>query len=57
MAGLAPGEYRIFAVTPDNQGAAGDPVAWQRLLDAAQKLVLSRGNTRAVTLRPSDPTR
>lgn len=56
-AGMAPGEYRIFAVTAENQGAAADPVAWQRLLGAAEKLVLTRGSTQSVTLRPVDPAR
>jgi hypothetical protein len=55
--GLAPGEYRIFAVLADDRPRLEEPGIWERLLSAGQKLALGAGGFENLTLAPADPGR
>jgi hypothetical protein len=55
--GLAPGEYRVIALTsiPQNLMNA-TKTAFERILEAGKKVELSPGGSRDITLEPSDLT-
>lgn len=57
VAGLAPGEYRIFAVRNEDRDWAEAPATWQRLISQGERLVLTRGASPSLTLAPVDPSR
>ncbi len=56
-AGLAPGEYRIFAVTRSDLEQSQLPAVWTRLATTAEKVTLTRGGISEVTLKVTDPSR
>lgn len=57
VAGIAPGEYRVFAVRNEDRDWAEAPATWQRLISQGERLVLTRGASPSLTLAPVDPAR
>ena len=57
VAGLAPGEYRIFAVRSEDRDSAEAPSMWQGLISRGEKLELMRGASPTLTLTPVDFSR
>jgi hypothetical protein len=55
VAGLVPGDYRVFAVAASDVPAATSLAKLPRLLTSAQAVKLARGGAETVTLRPVDP--
>lgn len=53
--GLAPGEYRYFAVSASARERAAEPSAWAGLLAEAEKVVLSRGAAQTVNVKVGEP--
>lgn len=57
VAGIVPGEYRLFAVAAKDRSLAEQPAPWQRLVSRAEKLTLTRGASQNLTIQVSDPAR
>jgi len=57
FAGLAPGEYRILAVAPENLGKLDQPRILERLLSGAERVTLTGGGSQNLTLKLTDPAR
>lgn len=55
--GIAPGEYRIFAIDPKDTALASQPAVWQRLLSRAEKVTLAPGASQNLVIQVSDPAR
>jgi hypothetical protein len=55
--GLAPGEYRILAVSPAAAGKLDDPHVLERLLNNAKHFELSPGGSQTLTLKVTAPAR
>lgn len=53
--GIAPGDYRIFAIDPKDSALVDQPAVWQRLLSRAEKLTLARGASQDLVIQISDP--
>lgn len=57
IAGIVPGEYRLFAVAAKDRSLAEQPAPWQRLVSRAEKLTLTNGASQNLTIQASDPAR
>jgi len=57
FAGLAPGEYQIFAVSNSDVAKLDEPGVLGRLLAGAEKISLDPRSSQKVTLRLTDPAR
>jgi hypothetical protein len=55
--GLAPGEYRIFALSEETQDRLNDPHVLERLMQTAEKITVERGGVQNLSLKLSDPSR
>jgi hypothetical protein len=55
--GLAPGEYHIFAISPEDRLRLEEPGMWERLASAGQKISLGPAGFENVSLTPADPGR
>ncbi len=54
---LAPGEYRVFALTEAQYGRMGEPGMLERLAAGGQRLTVARNSSLSITLNVSDPSR
>lgn len=57
IAGIVPGDYRLFAVAAKDRSQAEQPAPWQRLVSRAEKLALARGASQNLVIQVSDPSR
>ncbi len=55
--GLAPGEYRVFAVAREDRMRLEEPGAWERFVSAGRKITLDAGGFQNLTLAPAGPGR
>ena len=55
--GLAPGEYRILAVSPDTADKLDEPHVLERLLSSAERVELTAGGSQTLALKVTDPSR
>jgi hypothetical protein len=54
IGGLAPGEYRVFAMTDDLRRALGTEEL-TRVLNRAEKVTVERGSSQSVSLKIVEP--
>jgi hypothetical protein len=57
FSGLAPGEYRILAVGPEMLEKLDEPRVLSRLLGSTERVELTPGGSRTVTLNLTNPSR
>jgi hypothetical protein len=54
---LAPGEYRVFALTEAQYGRTAEPGMLERLAERGERLTVERNSSLNITLNASDPSR
>ena len=57
FAGLAPGDYRILAVSPVTAEKLDEPRVLERLLNLAERVTLTAGASQNLSLKATDPSR